>query len=239
MSNESQDLTIPPETDLSAEDLSAVQKFMDDGLPGISELKIEQVERIGELYLSGKPYIKIARDIRVPKVMVCYLSYKFNWYAQKKELMEETALHMQGRMVETKLTAKDFLMNAIHAYQKNLGDKLVKYLMSGDEDQFQKIDQRALDRYLKLVELLNRLDVKAGNEDSQPRPAVGLNLGSGVTVKKLGNDSVEITPKQKSLSEMLNKFANFRREQESGNKQSSINRSDVVDESTEQEDNDE
>ena len=45
-------------------------------------------------------------------------------------------------------------------------------------------------------------------------PAVGLNLGDGVTITKNGDNEVTITPKNKTVGEMLNELANLKRAEE-------------------------
>jgi antitoxin component of MazEF toxin-antitoxin module len=54
---------------------------------------------------------------------------------------------------------------------------------------------------MKSVDLLDRISSEKIPTNS--RPTVGLNLGDGVTVKKVGENEVTITPKQKTHADML------------------------------------
>jgi hypothetical protein len=89
-----------------------------------------------------------------------------------------------------------------------------RYFLTDDQNVANSLDMKALDRYLKTVEMLYKLD---GDRNKSKTPSVGLNLGDGgVTVTRLGNNTVEITPKnkEKTVAEMLQELADHRREQE-------------------------
>jgi hypothetical protein len=97
-------------------------------------------------------------------------------------------------------------------WQKKIGSNIKKYLATDNVDFANAIDLKEVDKYLKTVELLHRLSTEKGSKGSTP--AVGLNLGEGVTIVKKGDNEVEITPKSKALSEQLKQFANFKREED-------------------------
>ena len=65
---------------------------------------------------------------------------------------------------------------------------------------------------MKSVDLLDKISTEKIPTNS--RPTVGLNLGDGVTVQKIGENEVSITPKQKTHQEMLKEFADLKRAEE-------------------------
>lgn len=203
-------------TDLSPLDMQKIEKFKEDGLPGLAEVSDAGVVKCMELYLSGKTYGQIANMVRVKKPLVLYLSHKFNWYLLKKDYFQDLSEDIQQRTLETKIVSQDFLLQLIQFWQTKIGKSVNKFLVTGDDDVAKEIDLKEIDKYLKTIEILHRL---TGEKSSGEKPpAVGLNLGDGVTVKKVGDNAVEITPKQKATGNLLSQLANLRREQENSKK---------------------
>lgn len=104
-------------------------------------------------------------------------------------------------------------MKAMHVFRKRMGRQFDRYLQSGDVALGDAIDMDEMSQYIKMAQAVAALDVKGFTKDPDNRPAVGLNLGDGVTVKKLSDNTVEITPRQKSQAEMLRDLANSKRDQ--------------------------
>ena len=74
-----------------------------------------------------------------------------------------------------------------------------------------EINLKDIAAYIKTLEALS----KSTGAFAEPKaPAVGLNLGEGVTVSKKDDGSVEITPKQKAVGEILKQLADERRKNE-------------------------
>lgn len=221
-----------PTTDITAPDLAKLQKYADEGLPGLATLKESDLQRILELYLSGKTYHQISRIMRLERPMILYLSHRFNWYPLRKEVLSEMENNIRGRVIEAKVASQDFLLQLTHAWQKKIGDKVEQYLRTGDVAHANAIDLKEVDKYLKTVEMLLKIsDAKppSGGSSAEKAPTVGLNLGDGVTVKKVGDNEVEITPK--AAKSLVSQMADFRREQER------LKASDIKKESTQGESN--
>lgn len=201
-----------PTTDLSPRDLAKISEFKMAGAPGVTALKDTDLERIMDLYLTGKTYSQIARIMRLERTLLMYLSDRFKWYDLRRSYLSELEGAIRGRVIESKIASKDFLLQLTHMWEKKIGKKLETYLRTDNEAFADEIDLKEVDKYLKTVEILHRLTSE--KSDSRPHaPAVGLNLGDGVTVKKVG-DTVEITPKQATIGSVLKQFADLRREEE-------------------------
>lgn len=208
------DLIAERVTDLSAAQLQRVQKFMESGTPGIALIDESKMFRMLDLYLGGKSYTQISRMTGTDKDMVLYLSHKMDWYQAKQEYLVDLNNNLQERLLETKLISQNFLTDLVAFWHKKIGTNINKYLATGDEAAAEKIVGKDIDKYLKTVEILQKLTEKGGGDGQKPSP-VGLNLGeNGVTVKKVGEGEVEITPKSKAIGSVLKDLANLKRAEE-------------------------
>lgn len=200
-----------PLSDMTDQELDKVKSYVDAGLPGVV-LEEAKLTNVLDLYLSGKTYNQIARITRIDKTVILYHSYKYNWFQMRKDYVTELEYTIQNRMIESKIVNQDFLLQLVHMWQKKIGAKINDYLASGDEKHANAIDLKEIDKYLKTVETLHRL---SGGTDGKPgTPAVGLNLGDGVTISKGADGTVEITPKQTRISDMIKNMAEAKRLEE-------------------------
>jgi hypothetical protein len=199
-------------TDLSDKDLFRVNKFIEAGLPGIASVAESKMQKVMELYLSGKTYRQISRIMGVEKDIIMYLSHRYHWYPKKMEYYAELENTIRDRVIEAKIVSHDFLLQLTHFWQHRIGKKINTFLATGDEDVAESISAKDVAIYLKAVETMEKLG--SGKKERSGSPTVGLNLGDGVTVKKLGDNEVEITPKQKTIQDMMRDFANSRRDED-------------------------
>ena len=167
-----------------------------------------------EMYLSGKTYRQIATTMSIKKEIVLYMSYKFNWFELRQDYLVDLESSMRGRVLEAKIVNQDFLLQLQAMWQKKIGSKISKYLATDNEEFANEIDLKEVDKYLKTVELLQKLASEGKNPADSTRPMVGVNAGDGVTIVKTGENSIEITPKSKAIGDALKMFADSRREEE-------------------------
>ena len=198
-------------TDISEDNMKKVQKFMEDGLPGIANVKDDAVAKMMDLYLAGKTYVQISSICRIDKITVMYLSYKLNWPSIRKEYMIELEDQMKRRVIEARLMSQDFLLELSQMWQKKIGHKIRRYLATDNEEFTDQINLKELDRYLKTIELLQKsmAEPKEGKG-----PLVGINVGDGATITRKGENEIEVTPKQKAIGDVLKHYADLRREEE-------------------------
>lgn len=205
-----------PKTDFSSKDLEQIRNYQEAGLPNIAYIDDIKLTRILDMYLSGRTYGQIAMTMGMQKQVVLYLSYKFKWFDLKQEYFIELEASSRPRVLEARLMNQDMLMQLQQMWRKKIGDNIVKYLATGNAEFSNAIDLKEVDKYLKTVEMLHKLDSE--RKPGQQNPTVGLNLGDGVTIVKKDDNSVEITPKQKTIEDALKQFADFRREEENKKK---------------------
>jgi len=207
-----------PTTDLSELDQKRIQKYEGDGLPGLYQVKEEHVARMLDLYLAGKPYVQISRILKLDKILIMYLSQKYNWYIARQEMHHELEATIRNRVIESKVISQDFLLQLSHLFQKKLGKQIQSYLSTDDESHANAIDPKDVAQALKIMETLERMSSDAA-VGKPLAPAVGLHLGEGgVTMTKNEDGSVDITPRQQTVKEMLRKFADEEREKDKKDK---------------------
>lgn len=216
--SENNDIVLHKEYDFTEFDLKAIEQFESEGLPGVASIDDKAMINMMSLYLSGKTYREIARITRKKKMLVLYISKKFNWYAKKIEYLRDLEETMVQRTLEAKLMGHDFLLQVKHYFEKKIGSNITRYLATNDESFAEKIDLKEIDRYIKTFEALEKLStIRSRSEKNSP--SIGLNVGDGVTITKKGDNSLEISPKQKAIGDVLKELADFRRKEGSQNEQ--------------------
>lgn len=208
-------------TDLSEKDMKSIEAFKASGLPGLAALKDEDFQRMTELYMGGTTYWQIAHALNITRSLVIYVSYKYGWYPAKQEYLVELQEKIKARVIHSKLASQDFILLLIQAYQKKIGAKLTKYLATNDPVHAEQINLKEIDKLLKAVDMLQALSTDPKSSNGR-NPAVGLNVGDGVTIERSGDNAVTITPKpiDKTLSAMLKKWGDERRTEQNKNSKS-------------------
>lgn len=225
MSEEKKVATDSKTTDLSESDMVRIDAFVEKGMPGLAALDEATLYRMTELYLSGSTYWQIANTLNVSRPLVLYVSHNYGWYPAKREYLHELQERHKSRIIDSKLVSQDFLLLLTQAWQKRIGGKLKRYLATDDESHANEIDLKEVGQLLKTIEMIKDLDDE-GKDSKGRTPAVGLNLGDGVTIERDGDNKVTITPKEKTLGDMLKKFADNRRAE--ANKGKNDTKSDIV-----------
>lgn len=203
-----------PENDFSQKDLEVIQAYQEAGLPAIAVVDEKKMASMLDMYLSGKTYRQIAMTMSIKKDIVLYMSYKFNWFALRQDYLTDMESSIRGRVMEAKIVNQDFLLQLQAMWQKKIGTKISKYLATDNEEFANEIDLKEVDKYLKTVELLQKLGAEGKSPSDNNRPMVGVNAGDGVTIIRKGDNEIEITPKSKAIGDALKMFADSRREDE-------------------------
>ena len=202
------------ETDITPKELQKVVEFKESGMPGLASVASNEVAltKALELYMNGKTYTEISKIVGIKKDIILYLAHKFDWYGTKSEQLAILDANIKDRILQANLVNQDFVLQIQQFFLKKIGSKITRYLATSDEEIANSIDGKDLDRYQKYVELLDKLTTEKPSTLRQP--TVGLNLGDGVTVRKVGENEVTITPKQKTHADMLKEFADMKRAEE-------------------------
>lgn len=201
-----------PDTDISEKDMLAVQKFIEDGLPGIHVINESKLYQIMDLYLSGSSYWQISNTVNIKRLIIVYLSHKYGWYNAKREYLSEVESQIKARVIDAKLVSQDFLLQLIQMWQRKIGNQAKRFLSGDEANPANQIDLKEASELRKTIELL--LTLNDGKSIAPKSPAVGLNLGEGVTIERNGDNKLTITPKETAIGDMLKKYADLRRSEE-------------------------
>ena len=200
-------------SDFTDFDIKTIQKYENEGMPGFYTLDDVTAGRMMELYLHGKTYREISQITNRPKALVLTLSKQLDWYPKRIEYLRDLNETIQQRTFEAKVVGQDFLLQLKHVFEKKIGGKIRDYLRTGDESYANAIDLKEIDKYIKTLETLDKM-TEIKKPKGEGKPAVGINVGEGMTVKKLDDNTVEISPKDKTVGSALAQLAEFRRQAE-------------------------
>lgn len=206
-------LTIIPESDLMESEKNAVQEYIESGLPGIADINETQLYRMVDLYMGGSTYTQISVILRVKKTIVLYLAHSNNWFLAKREYLNEIQEKMRNRVIDSKLRNQEFTLLVVQAYQKKITEQLTKFLSTNDPAHMEEVDLKELGQLMKVIEMVNGLD-ETGKDKQGKTPAIGLNIGDGVSIQKTGDNTVSITPNRANIGDMLRGIADSQREQQ-------------------------
>jgi hypothetical protein len=197
-------------TDMVASEIQKVNEYIEKGLPGIAEVTDVDLHRMLNLYLNGSTYTQISNMLRIKKDIILYLAHHSGWYNKKIECINEIQEKIKNRIMESKIKNKEFVLLAAQALRQKIGGKMSAYLASGIDTHMEEIDNKELIQLMKTIEIIEGLD-STGKKNGKT-PAVGINIGEGVTVERTGDDKVSITPKENSVGDYLKEFADRQRE---------------------------
>jgi hypothetical protein len=202
------------ETDITPKELEAVAKFKEDGMPGLFTVAQNEVTYVKalDLYMSGKTYHEISKIVNVKKDIILFLGHKYEWYNTKMEHLSILDANIKERIIQADLMNQDFVLQIQQFFLKKIGRKMTRFMASGDDEAASAVDKKDLEMYMKSVALLREITTEKIPTGS--RPTVGLNLGDGVTVRKVGENEVQITPRNKTVGEMLRDLADIKRTEE-------------------------
>jgi hypothetical protein len=201
-------------TDIAESEMVKVNKYIEDGLPGIANVTEAQLYRMYELYLTGSTYTQIAHLLGIRKVIVLYLSHNSGWYNSKKEYLLEIEEKQKNRVIESKLKSKEFLLLSVQAWQKRVSSKLNRYLSTNDESVMDEIDLKEVAHLMKVIEMVNELDGSGKDSKGKASP-IGINPGEhGITIEKSGDNKISITPNEPSIGDILKQHADAQRKEE-------------------------
>ena len=202
------------ETDITPKELEAVAKFKEEGMPGLFTVVQSEVTYVKalDLYMSGKTYHEISKVVNVKKDIILFLAHKHEWYNTKMQHLAILDANIKERIIQADLMNQDFVLQIQQFFLKKIGRKMTRFMASGDDEAANAVDKKDLEMYMKSVALLR--EISSEKIPSGHRPTVGLNIGDGVTVRKVGENQVEISPRNKTVGEMLNDLANLKRTEE-------------------------
>lgn len=194
-------------TDIVGKDLDIVNDYVTKGRPGFLDVTEADAKKMFDLYLVGQTYRQIAGITRTPRALVMYLSQKIQWFDRRQEYLVELEASKYTRIVEAKLMHQDLMLRYVSALHKKIGGQLNGYMATGDDKTLEKVNLKEMELLMKAMASLD----KSIATPVAPGPLVGISMPDGGTMTRTGENTIEITPKEKSTEGMLKKFADMRR----------------------------
>jgi hypothetical protein len=208
--------TLKMSTDMTESEVKKVQQFIEDGLPGIAEVRASDISRMLDMYLTGSSYSQISAAMRIRKVFILYLAYKANWETVREEYINEIQEGIKNRLVNVKLKAQEFMILAAQAYQQKMSVHFLNYLSTGNAEEINAVSPKEMLLVMKIIEMNNNLD-SDGKDKSGKVPPIGLNPGAtGILVERTGENSFSVTPKDgnENVGSLLKRLADEKRAKE-------------------------
>jgi len=214
MSDDKKDIVVQSQTSgFTLKELDEIQKYKEAGLPDIIDVTDQKLMSAFNMRLDGMRFLEIARILGLKKVQIMYLADKYSWHERRLEFLDGFEMHMKEQILEQKIRSQGFILKAMHVMSRRMGKKFDTYLATGDEAIGNSIDMEEMALFLKMTKTISELDAASIARDPEQRSLIGINPGDGITIKKLSDNTMEITPRQKSHAEMLADLAKSKREQ--------------------------
>lgn len=180
-------------TDFTEEELNSLQNYKDNNLPGLSRIKESDVYQWFDLYMAGKTYSEISKMTNFKKDMILYVSERSNWHDVKMNYFSEISLSLLQKYREVKLNTANGLMDIASTLNKYFKGEFDKYLKSNNPSDIEKIDQKMLSQYLKIVETIDKIILEnIDKKDNDKQPTINIHMGPNSKIKQTNNSTVDI-----------------------------------------------
>lgn len=203
--------------DMTKEEHLNLQKYIDNGCPGLVKIDDTKVFTWFELYMNGKGYSEIANITKDNKELIMYVSHKSRWNEKKMEYYRDMSASMASKLKNVKIQSADTVANAITAMGKYYNDKFNKFLATNDKDIIENMDTKILAQYYKSLEVLDKIisPTPKDDDDSTKKPMVNINLGTGATVTQVDDKTVDISTNtvesDEAAGDLLKALAKYQR----------------------------
>ena len=203
------------ETDITPNELIKIAEFKEAGTPGLASVALNEVTltKALDLYMAGKTYHQISKITATNKDIILYLAHRHDWYGTKMEHLAILDANIKDRILQAKLVDQDFVLQIKEFFIKKIGRKMTRFMASGDEEAANAVNKSDVELYMKAVDLLEKISTE--KTPSNSRPLMGVNMGDvGVNIRKVGENEIQITPRNRTAGEMLQELANIKRAEE-------------------------
>lgn len=204
----------PP--DMSPKEVEDLESFIASGTPGLV-LKKEQIDFALEMYINGASYRDISRRLGVKKYLILFYAHKHNFYEAKTALLESLSETMREKMAITNVKGMDLMFDVMAAIETYYRDILNQYMLTRDPRIIESTDFENFKMFMKCLESIQ----KSTDPNKGKSPGMGLNLPNGGILKKIDDNTVEVSPLNSQtgntgkLGDVLKALAEFREKNES------------------------
>lgn len=118
-----------------------------------------------ELFLNGLSLVDIVKANRgVQLGAVVRAAIEGNWWERRDEYRDSLLNHVRDRVVQTQNESIVFVTHLLAAANKRYGEKIIRYLQTGDEKELGELAVDSIDQYRKVAELLLKLTGQEGSK---------------------------------------------------------------------------
>lgn len=203
--------------DMSPKDIENLERFIESGMPGLYEISPDKISKMITLYFNGDTYHNISAKVGIKKNIVLFIAYKHNFYQEKIEKYEELAKSVSEKLVLVHDRSTDLLLDTMSTLENYYRDILNRYATSKDSRLIESANFENFKMYLKCMEVLQKIK---NPENNDKKSSMGLNLPNGGILKKIDDNTVEVSPLNSSvegkskLGEILKALADLKEQRE-------------------------
>jgi hypothetical protein len=124
-------ITIASAIVLSQDECDLLEKYIKSGG---HELHVDTVGKFFELFLNGSDCLEIHRlNKPFPLESILWARVKYHWDAQKDAYVIQKQLMIRDKVLKAQLEATDLVADMLVVARKQHGDRLKKFIQTGDE----------------------------------------------------------------------------------------------------------
>lgn len=143
--------------DMSLKDMKSIEKYRENGCPGLVKITDADVVKVLNLYMSGLTYSEISRNLKIKKDIILYLSHRNNWFQKRLDKIEDISHSLLDKIAQSKKETANTLALANTTLSKYVSEKLQNYIATGDPKFIEDMDDKVLSSLIKSNEALDRL----------------------------------------------------------------------------------
>jgi hypothetical protein len=162
-----------------------------------SSLAVSTQAQLFELYLHGKTCEEIhALNPRFPLGAIVSACIEGEWDRRKSDHLNSLFSTIRQRVEQVQLESISFIADTLSAAHKEQGEKVLRYLQTGDSSALDKSWVRSFKQYREALEILMKLTGQDKDRDPKGPQAI-VNVLSGGNTKISTSESQEGAPNSK------------------------------------------
>jgi hypothetical protein len=194
MTVETSDLIVKAKTALSVDDSQKLEAYI---ATGGAPLATSTALSFFQLFLNGSDLKEVHRlNKAFPYESVLWAYVKYDWETQKTKYMQDQMEQIRTKVVKATLDTTSLVTDLLAAAQKKHGDKLKKYLQTGNEaDLGDALNVRSINELLKTAEALQKITGQDKTVNVNNKTTFDVNVGGQVGVTATGaGDLTSLSP---------------------------------------------
>lgn len=199
---------------LAPDEYTALKKYIESG--GFP-IHTETAVKFFELFLNGYDCKEIHKLNAAFKVeMIYWAKVQYRWVEEREKYLVDLQLKIREKMIKTQLETSNFMADMLTAASRKYGNKIKKYLQTGEEDELGgALEIESIHQLVKLVEGLTKITGQDNVKHTKTVEERNINLnvtqGAVVPTDKGGsNDGLN----EDEASQVLKVLAASKRRQE-------------------------